>query len=451
MAIDLNQLIAAYNPSQYGYARNTDGSKPNGWYLNGAENPSDPYGGGTAFDNYLTQHGVGMWDPGNPVWGRVGVTNKQAFDYLNPGAQILGQGGISNGQFDPNGGQMQFYTGGGPARGTALANRDYGDNTGINKLVSTIGPAIPLALATAGAGGFLGGAGGAMDLGGGLTLDEFGNVGGGLFQGGNIAASDGLGVLGDSSWGVNSRDLANPFTSPDIGEEYNQAVNVGNGGSALDPTGGGFPNIPGASQLMTDGSTPSTKGSGLPMGASSVGTSALAKLLGISDSTAQLIGAGGTTLAGILGANKQSDTLKSIFDQQRSDRAPALAAYNSALSNPDTFYQTAPAMGAADAAARALSVKGNPAWNPTLSAQLTANNLGGYNSYLNNLAGPAFGGQSSQAQLGTAIAGTQGSQANAVAGGLGNVTTPTSDLQALLKQFGGLASAAGSLNFGGNA
>ena len=188
-----------------------------------------------------------------------------------------------------------------------------------------------------------------------------------------------------------------------------------------------------------------------PVGGSSVGTSALAKLLGISDSAAQLLGAGGTTLAGLYGANKANNTLQNIFDQQRSDRAPALAAYNNALNNPNSWYTSAPAMGAADAAARALSVQGNPAWNPTLSAKLAANNLGGYNSYLNNLSGPAFGGQATQAALGTALAGTQNQAANAVAGGLGNLTTPTTDIATLLKQLqglSGLGSTAASLNTG---
>lgn len=193
-----------------------------------------------------------------------------------------------------------------------------------------------------------------------------------------------------------------------------------------------------------------SNGSGSSGGLPSGSTSALAKLLGISDSTGSLINGVGTTLAGLYGANKSADTIQNIFNQQRTDRAPALAAYNNALSNPDTFYQSAPAMGAADAAARALSVKGNPAWNPGSSSQLAANNLGGYNSYLNNLAGPAFGGQQTQAALGTALANTSNQQAGAVSGGLGALTTPTGDLSTLLKQLQGLGGTGGmSINFGG--
>lgn len=166
-----------------------------------------------------------------------------------------------------------------------------------------------------------------------------------------------------------------------------------------------------------------------------VGTSALAKLLGVSDATAQLLGAGGTTLAGILGAQSSANTLQNIYNQQRSDRAPALAAYNGALANPNTFYQSAPAMGAATAAANALSTKGNPADNPGLTAQLAANQLGGYNSYLSGLAGPAFGGDATQASLGGALANTSNQTANAVAGGLGNLSTPTTDLTSLLNSL----------------
>ena len=134
------------------------------------------------------------------------------------------------------------------------------------------------------------------------------------------------------------------------------------------------------------------------------------------------IGAAGVAIpaiGGAISANKTADTLQNIYNQQRSDRAPALAAYNNALANPNDFYNSAPAMGSVDAILRKLWTQGNPAANPGLLSQAAAYNLGGYNSYLNNLSGAAFGGQGTQAQLGTNIANAQGSQTAGLGYGLG--------------------------------
>ena len=166
-----------------------------------------------------------------------------------------------------------------------------------------------------------------------------------------------------------------------------------------------------------------------------VASSMLSRITGMNPDLTQLLGTAGSTLAGLIGSNNQTNTIQGIYDQQRADRAPALAAYNSALSNPDSWYTSAPAMGAADAAGRALSVGGNPAANPGAISKLAANQLGGYNQYLSGLSGPAFGGQSTQAQLGTSLAGSQGNLGTILGGGITAATTPTSDLATLLKQL----------------
>ncbi len=430
MAIDLNQLLAGYNPSQYGYTYNNDGAKPTGWYKGDVN--ANPYGSGTAFEDYLAKAGVGMWDPGNPSYGRIGLTNDQAFQGLYPGATMLGYGSGIQGS-DPSLAGTQFFTtanGATPNEQFAAANvwgKDMGDHSSWQNNLIDKGWMLPLALA---AGPALGAAG----FGSGTNVFD-------------SVFSDAISGAGNASWGVNPRDLADPFTSPDIGEVYDKAINVGGGGSAVNPAGSDF-----LQNVLSDGSMPSTPGSGktlpsstpdLLKAGSSVGTSALAKLLGVSDATAQLLGTAGTTLAGIYGSNKAADTLKGIYDQQRADRAPALSAFNNALTNPDSFYSTAPAMGAADAAARALSVQGNPAWNPGLSAKLAANNLGGYNSYLNNLAGPAFGGQVTQAATGGGIASAQNNLGNTIGGGITAATTPTNDFASILQQLKGMG-----LNFG---
>lgn len=137
-----------------------------------------------------------------------------------------------------------------------------------------------------------------------------------------------------------------------------------------------------------------------------------------------LAGTIGSTGLGIAGANNQSNQLRDIYNQQRADRAPALTAYNNALSNPNSWYSSAPAQGAADAAARALSIHGNPAGNPGDIAKLSAYNLGGYNSYLNGLEPAAFGGQQTQALLGTNAAQASGGIYNALGSGLAGLTNP---------------------------
>ena len=98
-------------------------------------------------------------------------------------------------------------------------------------------------------------------------------------------------------------------------------------------------------------------------------------------------------------------------------------------------------MGSADAAARALSVHGNPASNPGDIAKLAANQLGGYNQYLAGLSGPAFGGSSTLAGLGTSLAGLEQGAGNTVAGAAGNLTTPTTDYSSLLKLLQGAGGA----------
>jgi len=150
---------------------------------------------------------------------------------------------------------------------------------------------------------------------------------------------------------------------------------------------------------------------------------------------------------GYAASNQQSNTLQNIYDTQRADRAPALAAYNNALANPDTFYNSAPAMGAADATLRRLSMQGNPANNPGLLSQAAANSLGGYNNYLASLAPAAFGGQATQAQLGTSMAGAQGGGYEALGAGVRTATqsNPYDDYIRMLTsqgnrqlQFGGV-------------
>jgi hypothetical protein len=121
---------------------------------------------------------------------------------------------------------------------------------------------------------------------------------------------------------------------------------------------------------------------------------------------------------GYLGADKMADAYQNIYNQTRADRMPALGAFNTALQNPNDFYNSAPAMGATDAVLRKLSMQGNPASNPGLLSQAAAYNLGGYNDYLRALSGPAFGTAGTEVNVASGAANAQGGGLNALGFGL---------------------------------
>lgn len=286
----------------------------------------------------------------------------------------------------------------------------------------------------AGAGDFIGGTGGMS------TVSQAFNPVTGLFEsvGGPMSttaeltsAAAGGGFTGGATGSLLS-NLANvPTSIPGEGTQSPAPVQEGPTNPSTGP-GGSMPPLPGLT---------------LPPGASSLG-SLLQSLLGGSGSGG---GAGGTSgldltkLLGTLGAgglsavgyDKARDTLHSIYDQITNARAPSLNAYNNAVQNPDTWYQSAPAMGAASAAAQALSTKGNPAENPGLTAQLAANQLGGYDKYLNTMSGPAFGGQQYQASIGGNLATLAQGLPNSLAQGLGSLTgiNPTQNLADAINNY----------------
>ena len=139
-------------------------------------------------------------------------------------------------------------------------------------------------------------------------------------------------------------------------------------------------------------------------------------------------------IGGLLAANQQTDALRDIYGQTRADRLPALTAYNNALQNPDSWYQSAPAMGSVDAILRKLSVQGNPAANPGLLSQASAYNLGGYNDYLRTLSQGAFGTAGVEANLGSKAADAQGSGWEALGAGFGTATQ--NPMEDLAKRYG---------------
>lgn len=134
----------------------------------------------------------------------------------------------------------------------------------------------------------------------------------------------------------------------------------------------------------------------------------------------QLLSAG----AGYVGSTNLANSLKQISDQARADRAPALGAFNSALNNPDTWYKSAPGMGAADSILRKLSVNGNPSMNAGDLSKAAAYNLGAYTDWLKTLQGPAFSGAATNAALATTAATAAQNPLNALGYGANAALNP---------------------------
>jgi hypothetical protein len=294
-------------------------------------------------------------------------------------------------------------------------------------LLGVTAPAVLAGMGAEGAGaatgsGLGGGAGGGAIGAGeglGLNLGMEGTLGGGL---GTAAGGSGLGLatptLGAGAAGGEFALGSGALSGAGAGAGLTAGGALGGGGSLL-------------SGLGSLASNAGSAVSGLGSSFAPTGNTDLSKLLGA------LLPAG----LGYLGADSQANAMKDIYNQTRADRMPALNAYNSALQNPNTFYQSAPAMGAVDAVLRKLSVNGNPAANPGSLSQAAAYNLGGYNDYLRGLTPAAFGTANTEANVGMNQAGADAGKYNSIGYGLGQYFNPQPNLNDLLKNF--------SLNIGG--
>lgn len=269
-------------------------------------------------------------------------------------------------------------------------------------------------------GGFTTG-GTASAFGGGLGAAEAAGVG----AGGALGASEALSGLGPySPTGLENVSFTpqTDFITPSGSNGVNVGSNFATGGTNTAFGGGtalGGTAATGASTLQN-----LMNGKGIQIGDTNIPNNVLA-------------GAGQAAL-GYFGANQQSNALENIYNQTRADRLPALNAYNNALANPDSFYNSAPAMGATDAVLRRLSVNGNPALNPGDISKAASYSLGGYNDYLRGLTPAAFGTASTEANLGAGVANAEGGGLNAIGYGLGTALNPQPNLMDLIKQMGGI-------------
>jgi hypothetical protein len=244
----------------------------------------------------------------------------------------------------------------------------------------------------------------------------------------------GLG-LGDASWGANA-----------IGESGGATGAFDMGGSAgvFDSFGNPLYSSPAwtpdASTYWTDTTTAGTTPS-----------SAISKILNgtaTADDWMKAVGAVAPSLLGAVGASQQTDAMKDLAGQFAGYGAPYRSKLADLYANPSSFLSSpevqVPVQQGTDALARSLSAKvGNPIGNPTALSEIqnyASNQLfGRLGQEKDRLAG--FGGLSAynQAAPGAAAgaAGSEGNIFNALGYGLGNLLSPQTSLESLLKQLQG--------------
>jgi len=201
-------------------------------------------------------------------------------------------------------------------------------------------------------------------------------------------------------------------------------------------TGGGLDPLTQAALGGAGGTAAFSLPSWLAQGAQGAGSTFLSRLLGLNPDLLKAGGALGSTLLGLAGADNQRSSLNQQLDLLKPTLQGASGAYLNALNNPNSWYQSAPAMGASDAAARALSINGNPAGSPGDIAKLASYNLGGYNDYLRSTGNTAIGAGNTVASLTPSVLGTSGQGLNALGSGLAQLTNPTPSLADTLQQLG---------------
>ena len=169
--------------------------------------------------------------------------------------------------------------------------------------------------------------------------------------------------------------------------------------------------------------------------AGSTAASALSKATGpdqgTTDILGKLLGAG----VGYLGSKEQTDALTNLQNQLTAQRAPFLNKAVGYLNNPDSFYTSPEATGAANATMRALSTKfGNPGVSPTAQGLATGALYDRYANTVNSLGSLGLSGQGIQANLGQQIATTSG-QPYAIAGNTISGLTSDDSMSEMMKRM----------------
>jgi hypothetical protein len=237
------------------------------------------------------------------------------------------------------------------------------------------------------------------DLGGGLSVDQYGNVTGGQFAGGPGTAG--------------GTDFAALGTDPVTGAAV--------AGTASGVTGG-------------------TVGSTVGTGATAAGTStALSRVLDGTGTTADLIsvlGTAGITGLSVAGANDQANTLHDIYADMTAKRQPYLDTANSWLADPNA-YINGPGQAALSGVLRGLSVNGNPMGSGTSLELATEAGMRNWQNAVTGMANLGLSGEDTRAQVATNAANAGGAVYSDIGRGIANLTSPPSSLDQLLRSLRG--------------
>ncbi len=197
----------------------------------------------------------------------------------------------------------------------------------------------------------------------------------------------------------------------------------------------------GLGNLFNTGSSVSNLFGSSPMSGASTLSNLLGGSGGMSDWT-NLLGKGLGALTGYLGSKAQTDSLENLQNQLRGDRKPFLDRSVGYLNDPNSFYSSPEATGAANAVMRQLSTTyGNPGTSPTAQSLATGALYDRYLNTVNSYGSLGLSGQGIQADLGKDIA-TGVGQPYAIAGNtIGSLTSNELDInqvlaKALQKQYG---------------
>lgn len=321
--------------------------------------------------------------------------------------------------------------------GTSPSNDTFSGKDGLRDLATIAAMAAPVvgaaaaapAAATAGAGG----AGGGLSALG-LSPEMLAATNSGLASGESLLGGSALlGGVGDmpisggeivdsASWGADSAFDGSLGGGLNV-DEFGNVTNLG----------GGTSNIGGGMSVDAFGNVTSAGTTGA---ASSGGLAGLLGGSGFSPEMLRILGTVGATGLGMYGSNKQADSLRDIAAQGRADRAPFYNKSVEYLNNPNAFIE-GPGKTAVDAVLRRLSVNGNPANRPTSLA--TAGEFA-LNSWLNattGLGNLGLAGEDTRANLQAQAAGADANVLNSLGYGLGQLTNPPRSLADILKQTKG--------------
>jgi hypothetical protein len=213
-------------------------------------------------------------------------------------------------------------------------------------------------------------------------------------------------------------------------------VDLANSGSMLStiPATTGLPSTPGMPSTSSAPTTPTTS-------TTPTTTSPLQKFLkdtlglDVDQNMLSMLGQLGGAGIGLLGSKQQSDALKDLQAQMSGQRAPFLNKAVGYLNNPESFYTSPEATGAANATMRALSTQfGNPGTSPTAQGLATGALYDRYSNTVNSLGSLGLSGQGIQANLGQQIASTS-RQPYAIAGNTISGLTSDNSMDEMLKRM----------------